>query len=326
MNLRVLVSALAFAALLHGCATVRKPDIVRPPGGVDVSPSLVAQAAATKSGLKRKVAIGRFSNETNYGQSIFVQNSPDKVGKQALDILSGKLMETERFILLERSDLELLQNELELGGLEPLKNSADYLIVGSITAFGRKDEGEVGVFSRTKTQTAYAKVNVRLIDVRNGLVIYSEEGEGEAYAEAGTVFGVGGRAGYDSSLNDKALEAAIGNLASRIIENLLDKPWTSFVLGKDEGQWIIAGGATQGIRVGERFDVVTEGRKINNPQTNMTVTLPGKRVAVLEVASSFGETPENELSFCRIVEGDLSEWEAEGACATLRVMEPGVAK
>jgi curli biogenesis system outer membrane secretion channel CsgG len=280
-------------------------------------------AQAAKAGLKRKVAVGRFSNETNYGQSVFVQNAPDKVGKQALDILSAKLLETERFILLERSDLEIIQDELRLGGLEPLKNSADYLIVGSVTAFGRKDEGEVGVFSRTKKQTANAKVHVRLVDVRTGRIIYSEEGEGEASSEAGTVLGVGGRAGYDSSLNDRALEAAIGNLASRIIENLLNRPWTSFVLGREEDLWIIAGGSRQGIRVGERFSVVTEGKKINNPQTNMVVELPGRHVATLEVVSCHGDSPENEVSLCRLVDGELAGWMDDADPTTLRVMELG---
>jgi len=42
-----------------------------------------------------------------------------------------------------------------------------------------------------KSQLPYAKVHVRLIEVRTGQILYSEEGEGEAFSEAGTVFGVG---------------------------------------------------------------------------------------------------------------------------------------
>ena len=99
----------------------------------------------------------------------------------------------------------------------PLRNMADFLIVGSVTEFGRKDQGKVGIFSRTKRQIAFAKVYVRLIDVRTGQILYSEEGEGEAFSEAGSVFGVGERAGYDSTINDKALDAAITNLSSNIL-------------------------------------------------------------------------------------------------------------
>ena len=37
--------------------------------------------------LKRKVAIGRFSNETQYAKGIFYDKENDPMGKQALDIL-----------------------------------------------------------------------------------------------------------------------------------------------------------------------------------------------------------------------------------------------
>ena len=39
--------------------------------------------------LKRKVAIGRFSNETQYAKGIFYDKENDPMGKQALDILSS---------------------------------------------------------------------------------------------------------------------------------------------------------------------------------------------------------------------------------------------
>ena len=50
--------------------------------------------------LKRKVAIGRFSNETQYAKGIFYDKENDPMGKLALDILSAKLAATGKFILL----------------------------------------------------------------------------------------------------------------------------------------------------------------------------------------------------------------------------------
>jgi curli biogenesis system outer membrane secretion channel CsgG len=52
--------------------------------------------------------------------------------------------------MLERSDLAQIEKELTMGGAEKLQNAADFLIVGSITEFGRKDTSDVGVFSRVK--------------------------------------------------------------------------------------------------------------------------------------------------------------------------------
>ena len=49
------------------------------------------QNAPTRS-LKWKVAIGRFSNETQYGKGIFYDRENDPIAKQATDILSAKLV------------------------------------------------------------------------------------------------------------------------------------------------------------------------------------------------------------------------------------------
>jgi len=323
MNLKqtaLIAVTVAIAMFLAGCATVSKPTIVKQQGLEQVSPSVQQSAQDTKSGLKRKVAIARFSNETNYGQSIFIKDNPEKVGKQALDMLSTKLAATGKFILLERSDLALLNNELNIGSLDPISNMADYLIIGSVVEFGRKDEGEVGVFGRTKKQTAHAKVMIRLVDVRNGIIIYSEEGSGEASSEVGTVLGVGSQAGYDSSLNDKALDAAITKLSSNVIENLLQKPWTSFVLAiVGNGDVIIAGGKSQNMKTGDKFSVVCEGERVINPQTNMFITLPGKKVAEIEITALMGVSEMDETSLCRVLSGSLNEF--QGSLHTLRVVE-----
>ena len=67
--------------------------------------------------LKRKVAIGRFSNETQYAKGIFYDKGNDPMGKQALDILSAKLASSGKFILLERNDLSTLLEECKKTGV-----------------------------------------------------------------------------------------------------------------------------------------------------------------------------------------------------------------
>jgi len=307
--------------LFIGCASSPKQNTVH---DTTVNTPTVsktqAQPADTKS-LKRKVAIGRFTNETTYGQSFFIDKDNNRIGKQAMDILSAKLFETGKFIMLERSDLAQIQKELDIGGSNKLKNSADYIIVGSITEFGRKQVSEVGIFSRNKKQVANAKVHIRVIDVTTGQIIYSEEGKGEAFSEAASTFGVGEKAGYDSSLNDKVLDAAITNLASNVIENMLDKPWKSYILGYEEGNLIISGGKSQNIKVGSEFDVLKEGKKIKNPQTNMMITLPGKKLASIKVLMSVGDTPDSEVSMCEISSGSLDSYLKTKKFSSLYIQE-----
>ena len=52
---------------------------------------VLPMAAQGERTIKRKVAIGRFSNETQYAKGLFYDKENDPMGKQALDILSSKL-------------------------------------------------------------------------------------------------------------------------------------------------------------------------------------------------------------------------------------------
>ena len=294
--------------VVSGCATVKETNVTSTKqNNKNISKTLQTEVISKKY-LKRKVAIGRFTNETKYGQSFFVDKNNDRIGKQAMDILSAKLFETDRFIMLERADLEKIEKELTMEGSLKLQNAADFLIVGSISEFGRKNTSDVGVFSRVKKQEANATVHIRLIDVSTGQIIYSESGKGVAFSEAGTVMGVGDKAGYDSSLNDKVLDAAITDLASNIIENMLDKPWRTYVLSEDDGNLIISGGESQNISEGSKFTVYKSGKKVKNPQTGMYITLPGKPLGEVEVLFSTGDTPESEVSIVKIVAGDFSKY------------------
>lgn len=302
---------------LTSCATIEKTQITKIKEKSKFSKTL----AEKKRTLKRKVAIARFTNESKYGQSFFLDSDNDRIGKQAVDILSSKLVQTEKFILLERADLDKIKKELQMGDYKPLQNMADYLIVGSVTEFGRKNQGKVGIFSRTKRQIAFTKVHVRLIEVSTGKILYSEEGQGESFTESGSIFGIGERAGYDSSLNDKALESAINNLASNIIENLLDQPWKSFILGHDNGMIIIAGGKSQNINIGDKFKVIKLGKKVKNPQTNMEIRLPGKKIAEIKASMLTGDTPGSELTICEIIHGDLTGYMESGNFNNLIIQE-----
>lgn len=245
--------------------------------------------------IKRKVAIGRFSNETQYAKGIFYNRENDPIRKQALDILSSKLALSEKFILLERDDLDLLVAE---AGENMKKIGADYIILGSITQFGRKNEGQQKVFSSTKTQTVEAGVSIRLVETSTGLIIYSDEAKGFAEATTKETLGLGGKAGYDATLSDKAISAAISQLVENIINKCMDKPWKSYILSIEDGSFIISGGMSQGLLPNDKFSVYKRGKSVQNPQTGIMIELPGTKVGEVTVISSFGDTSETELSLC----------------------------
>jgi curli biogenesis system outer membrane secretion channel CsgG len=263
-----------------------------------------APVPAQDKTIKRKVAIGRFTNETQYGKGLFYDKENDPMRKQALDILSSKLAQSGKFILLEREDLDVLVKE---AGDSMNKIGADYIILGSITEFGRKNEGHEQVFSSTKTQTVEAGVSIRLVETATGLIIYSDEAKGYAETTSKQTLGIGGTAGFDATLSDKAISAALSQLVENIINKCMDKPWRSYILAEDSGSYIIAGGTTQGLAAGDKFNVYKKGRKVKNPQTGMEIELPGTLIGVVTVKMCIGDTPETEISFCTYNGEDLDE-------------------
>jgi len=294
---------LLFIVLFTGCST-STPTLIKVKNSSKIQPKILNINEEPK--LKRKVAIARFGNEAQYGKSpLFGVVTTYNAEKQATDILSAKLTQSGKFILLERSDIDKINNEAKTYDLKSLKIGADYLIVGSITEFGRKSISDTGVFSRSKTQIAYAKVSVRLIDVKTGHIIFAQEGSGEANSEAGAAFGVGKHLGYDSTLNDKAISTAISSVVDGIMQNLLTKPWRSYVLSTEKNTVIIAGGTKQGIKIGDIFSIYLNGNSITNPQTGMKIELPGTKIATIQVLSQFGSSYTDEGSICKIISGNI---------------------
>lgn len=267
-----------------------------------ISLSVIAQP---ERALKRKVAIGRFSNETQYAKSVFYDKDNDPMGKQASDILASRLAATEKFMLIERQDYDQIIKEMNTSGAISQSIGADYLIIGSITEFGRKTVGSQKVFSSSKEQIVEAAVSVRLVDVSTGVIIYSGEAKGEAVTENRKVMGFGKSADFDATLSDKAISAAITKLVENIVFKCMDNPWKAYILSVEDGTYIISGGASQGIAAGDRFNVVKRGKVVKNPQTGMNIELPGKVVGQLEIISTLGSTPQDEVSLASLVSGEI---------------------
>jgi curli biogenesis system outer membrane secretion channel CsgG len=249
-----------------------------------------AQKTSAAPALKRKIAVGRFSNATNYGRALLLPGEADPFTKQASDMLVARLTDSGRFLVFERGDLDVVQKEQSFAPGQPaLVVGADTLVIGSITEFGRKTEGKVGFLSSAKKQTAFATVEVRLVDVRTGQAFFSTKGSGSIEVEAKETLGFGSRAAYDSTLNDKAIDAAVSDLMNNIVEKLGERPWHTDILRVANNQVIISGGPSQGLKVGDVLQVEQPGDIIVSSQSGLPITLPGQPVAQIRIASFFGE-------------------------------------
>jgi len=303
---RKYVVLMVIPLFLSACATVsEKPVALEAP--VPQTQQVKAQQTAQLPAMKRyklKVSVGRFTNETNYGRSLLTDADLDRIGKQASDMLASRLVQSGQFIVLERPDLNKVTWEQQISGDSKLVGS-DTLVIGSVTEFGRSVGGKVGFLSSTKVQTAKAKVDIRLVDVKTTHAYFSAIGAGEASTETGEVAGFGSRAAYDATLNDRVIAAAISDVIDKLVSKLADRKWKTDVLEVRDKQVFISGGKLQGLREGDMLAVMEAGDTIKSKQTGFDVTLPPKRIATIRVSSFFGETETEEGSVCEIVEGSI---------------------
>jgi curli biogenesis system outer membrane secretion channel CsgG len=295
---------------LAGCATPAPPTKI-----VSTQPvAPQAQQAALQPvvpTLKRKIAIGRFSNSTNYGRALLMDGQKDPLAEQASDMLMARLVDTGKFLVFERGDLDAVKNEAAVTGNAASLVGVDALIVGSVTQFGRQTEGQTGFLSSTKRQTAAATVEIRLVDVRTGQAFFSTAGSGTSSVEAGEVAGFGSRAAYDSTLTDKAIGAAISDLTTNVVQKLEERPWTTDVLDVSGGTVMISGGPRQGLKVGDEFVVETKGKTVTSGQSGLPITLPGAEVARIRVTGFFG-AGEAEGATAQIMSGALVSAQRSG--------------
>lgn len=302
-------SMIVFAALSVGCAT-GAPAVQTLEGPQTIEAQKKAQASMAgktpeKPILKRKIAVGRVSNESGYGRSLLRDTRDDPIGKQVSDMLAKGLVESDSFMVIERPDIEILKNESDLSGRKLDLVGVDALVIGSVTELGRKVEGKTGFLSDSKKQTAFAKIDLRVVDSSSGLILASVAGAGEASTETSSVAGFGSQAAYDGTLTDAAIRQAVSEVVNRLSAELLNRPWRSSILQTKGDQVFISGGRHQGVVRGMTFEVQTIGERVKSAQTGFFVTLPGKTVGKIRVTSNFGETVAEEGSAATLVSGSL---------------------
>ncbi len=220
---RTAIAAMAcIAALAAGCATESSRS-------VEVAK---VQAAATPfKGNRVPVSIGKFDNRSGFMRGIFT-DGVDRLGGQAKTTLVSHLQQSQRFNVLDRENLSETKQEAQFSAKTQAIRGADYVVTGDVAEFGRKDVGDrqlFGILGRGKSQVAYAKVTLNVVNSLTSEVVYSTSGAGEYELSNREIVGFGGTAGYDATLNGKVLDLAIREAVDKL------------VTGLDGGQWAARG-------------------------------------------------------------------------------------
>ncbi|CAN7979036.1 unnamed protein product, partial [Ixodes persulcatus] len=187
------LSGLTAAALLTvaGCATESNRAM---------PVEQVASANVAYSGVRVPIAVGKFDNRSSYMRGIF-SDGVDRLGGQAKTILITHLQQTNRFSVLDRDNMGEISQEAAIKG----------------TLFG--------ILGRGKTQVAYAKVALNIVNISTSEVVYSTQGAGEYALSNREVVGFGGTASYDSTLNGKVLDLAMREAINRLVDGINAGAW-----------------------------------------------------------------------------------------------------
>jgi hypothetical protein len=203
--------------------------------------------------------------------------------------LAADLIQTGEFVVIERQQMASLESEAKLQGQQPQFTSVTALAFGAVTEFGTKTEWQDQGLTKTKVQTAHAKVSIRLVDPATGVAFYSEFGQADATNEASQTLGFGSKSGYDATLTDRALNGAISKLVGNILNSLRQIPWHAPVLDVQPGVVALGAGKSSNVKVGTVVSLYKPGRKVLNKATNTTIELPGTVVGKAKVTALFGE-------------------------------------
>lgn len=212
------VIALFLSIALAGCATESSRTI---------EIQQVNTANIVYTGPKTNLVVGKFDNRSSYMRGLF-SDGIDRLGGQAKTILITHLQQSNRFSVMDRDNMKEAEFEAGLNGRKQKTKGADYIVTGDVTEFGRKEVGDhqlFGILGRGKTQIAYSKVALNVVNAETSEVVFSAQGAGEYALSNREVIGFGSTASYDSTLNGKVLDLAIREAVNRLVE------------GVDKGAW-----------------------------------------------------------------------------------------
>jgi curli biogenesis system outer membrane secretion channel CsgG len=218
---RLIFTAIVAAVLgAYGCATESSRS-------VEVAKTV--SATTPFRGTRVPVSVGKFDNRSGFMRGIFT-DGVDRLGSQAKTTLIAHLQQSQRFNVLDRDNLAETRQEAQFKSQAQAIRGADFVVTGDISEFGRKDVGDrqlFGLLGRGKTQVAYAKITLNIVNTLSSEVVYSARGAGEYELSNREVIGFGGTAGYDATLNGKVLDLAMREAVDNLVKGLDGGQWSA---------------------------------------------------------------------------------------------------
>lgn len=214
------IALLALATLVISACSIQETSRTLPVAKVATSDTVY-------TGKKTTLSIGKFDNRSSFLRGLFF-DGVDRLGGQAKTILLTHLQQSNYFNVVERDNLAEIAQEAKFNQQTQTIIGSNYVVVGDVTEFGRKEVGDqqlFGILGRGKSQVAYAKVNLNIVNVKTSQVEFSVQGAGEYSLSNREVIGFGSTSSYDSTLNGKVLDLAIREAVNNLVTSVQNGSW-----------------------------------------------------------------------------------------------------
>lgn len=272
------------------------------------------QAPPTWTGPKQRIAVMDLSQsamkmQTSYQPSTTTTTvaipPPAEFARGLTEMLTTSLVGTNKFIVLERAQVQQVTGEQDFGGsgrvnpeTAPEKGKiigAQTLITGDITEFSYEQSSIGGKLSilrgfgaKTDRVTAMVALDIRVIDAVTGEVLFSQRGKGTAsmtgaaadLTVSGNTFST---AGFVNTPLGKASRQAIESVVAGIVAGMKKVPWAGRVIDFRNGLVYINAGSELGIQPGMEFDVYEPQEALVDPETGKALGTPDRKIGEVKV-------------------------------------------
>lgn len=257
-----------------------------------------------------RVAVMYLENKTSY------RGVTNDLEGGVADMLVTALSNTKKFRVIERSELDKVLKEQNLGmtGAVNAQTAAkigqilgvEYMVLGSVNQYGTASS-DVGAFGvGLKSHTAEVGLDIRFIDTSSAEIVAAASGHGKKSAKAikienADIFPTDVKVGspkFNTSLIGKATRDAVDDAVSKTAKSL-GGSWKGVIAKLNaDGTVMINGGENAGIKVNDVFKVIRKGEEILDPQTGESLGSEDKELGEIKVSKV-----EPKYSIARIIKG-----------------------
>ena len=247
---------------------------------------------------------------------------PQEFARGLTEMLTTVMVNTNRFVVLERAQLQAIQQEQDLGASGRVNKEtaaaqgslmgAQAMITGDISGFSYSAEalgGNImniikGLSSGATRVKAQVNIDLRLVDAATGEVLAAAKGKGTA-TQTGVFTDLvkdEKKISLNASVATPLGQASRSALQDAVADLLLLLPkvaWARRIIEVRESQVFINAGKADGIKVGDVFDVFHPGAALIDPESGRNLGAPERRVGEIEV-----ETVEERYAIAKVRSGE----------------------